>query len=53
VYYKTRPVVLEEYMSELRRRMYIAAGGDSAQAADACDSGAGANHAVAATHDVE
>jgi ArsR family transcriptional regulator len=26
VYYKTRPVVLEAYMSELRRRMYIDGG---------------------------
>jgi ArsR family transcriptional regulator len=27
VYYKTRPVVLEAYMDELRRRMYVAAEG--------------------------
>jgi ArsR family transcriptional regulator len=49
VYYKTRPVVLEAYMSELRRRMYVAAGGDVRAGNEECDSAAGANRAVAAS----
>lgn len=48
VYYKTRPVVLEEYMAELRRRMHYA-GGAVPEASEECDSPAGANHAVAAS----
>jgi ArsR family transcriptional regulator len=39
VYYKTRPVVLEAYMDELRRRMYVAAEG--AQRSGECDAEAG------------
>ena len=35
VYYKTRPVVLEAYVAELRRRMYVAAGG--AEGSGECD----------------
>jgi ArsR family transcriptional regulator len=35
VYYKTRPVVLEAYMAELRRRMYVATGG--AESSGECD----------------
>jgi len=49
VYYKTRPLVLEGYMSELRRRMYIAAGGESGEGREECDSPSGANRAVAAS----
>jgi ArsR family transcriptional regulator len=50
VYYKTRPVVLEAYMEELRRRMYVAPGAASAEASEECDSPAGANRAVAGSH---
>lgn len=48
VYYKTRPVVLEAYMTELRRRMYFAAGA-KLEGSEDCDSPVGANHAVAAS----
>jgi ArsR family transcriptional regulator len=50
VFYKTRPAVLEAYMNELRRRMYVAGGGAD-QSGEECDSPAGANRAVAASHD--
>ncbi|HEY4303587.1 MAG TPA: metalloregulator ArsR/SmtB family transcription factor [Gemmatimonadaceae bacterium] len=52
VFYKTRPAVLEAYMLELRRRMYIAAGGGKEVSKD-CDSTVGANHAVAASRELE
>jgi ArsR family transcriptional regulator len=55
VYYKTRRAVLEDYMSELRRRMYGGAGGAPGEALagrpEECDSPAGANRAVAASRD--
>ena len=51
VYYKTRPVVLEAYVDELRRRMYVAAGGADGEC-DAKPDDANredANRAVAST----
>ena len=49
VYYKTRPLVVEAYMEELRRRMYIAAGGGLSEGSEECDSPSGPNRAVAAS----
>lgn len=37
VYYKTRPVVFEAYMFELRRRLYLAEEGVMADGAEVCD----------------
>jgi ArsR family transcriptional regulator len=41
VFYKTRPVVLEAYMDELRRRMYIAAEGAEQCGSGECETDAG------------
>lgn len=49
VYYKTRPVVFEAYMTELRRRMCVGAVGAVGASAEDCDPSAGANRAMAAS----
>jgi ArsR family transcriptional regulator len=51
VYYKTRPVVLEAYMAELRRRMYIAAGRAEGLGSGECEAEAveGSSRAVMAS----